>query len=127
MELSLVVPVAEVEAKQKEHERLNGKWWRVKCPIDAAEVHDARFHCVSYVWGSGTHRAGSFFDCKRDISDKTKPALEAAMKAVDVMPENPFIEKAEAFWVDAICVPQVEGASRHGTLERWALFTISLH
>ena len=78
----------------------------------------AKFHCVSYVWGTGIDRAGSIFDCKRDMSNRTKPALEAAMKAVRAMPDKGGSGIVEAFWIDAICVSQVEGASRHGTLER---------
>ncbi|KAG0652602.1 N-acetyltransferase ats1 [Hyphodiscus hymeniophilus] len=118
MEMNLVVPVPEGEARQEGiDEELNGVWWRVKGPIETADMEHMKFHCVSYVWGAGMDRAGSFFDCKRDISDRTKPALEAAMKAAQVMSKNYGTENVEAFWIDAICVPQAEGASRHGTLE----------
>jgi hypothetical protein len=122
MELNLVVPVAGGETPRKGDEKLNGKWWRVNGPIDSSELGSAKFHCVSYVWGQGIDEAGSFFDCKRDISDRTKPALEAAMKAVDAMHDKEGREKVEAFWVDAICVPQIAGANRHGTLERCVRF-----
>ena len=118
MELNLVFPVVEGEALKSGDEMLNGRWWRIEGPIDAAEMDNMRFHCVSYVWGAGMNKAGSFFDCKRDISDKTKPALEAALKAVDALPKEVGIRNVDAFWIDAICVPPMEGASRHGTLER---------
>lgn len=118
MELNVVVRVATGEAKEKGDEKLNGIWWRVKGPIDSSEIDSMKFHCVSYVWGTGVDKAGSFFDCKRDISDMTKPALEAAMKAVDAMRDQDGMEVAEAFWIDALCVPQKEGENRHGTLER---------
>jgi hypothetical protein len=120
MELHLVIPVEDGEARRRGDEELNGKWWRVKGPIDSSEMDKTKFHCVSYVWGKGIDPAGSFFDCKRDISDKTKPALVAAMRAVDAMPDNDGEEKVEALWIDALCVPQLAGVSRHGTLERYA-------
>lgn len=124
MELNLVAPVAEGEPTRKGDEKLNGKWWRVKGPIESAEMGSTKFVCVSYVWGDGIDRAGSFFDCKRDISDRTKAALEAAMKAVDAMQDNEGGGKVEAFWIDAICVPQTAGSSRHGTLERYGFFSL---
>jgi len=115
MELYLVVPVSEGEAKGEE--MLNGKWWRVKGPINSAEMAGTKFHCVSYVWGKGIDKVGSFFDCQRDISDMSRHALEAAMKAADKIFKTYGGERVEAFWIDAICVPQIAGASRHRTLE----------
>ena len=118
MELNLIIPVAEGEAMEKGDEKLDGNWWRVKGPLESPDVDSLKFHCVSYVWGSEMDRVGSFFECKRDISSRTKTALEAAMKAVDALRNQNGMEVADAFWIDAICIPQVEGASRHGTLER---------
>ena len=120
MELYLVIPLPEGATTRKGDEKLNDKWWRVKGPIDSAEISTTKFHCVSYVWGQGIDRPGSFFDCQRDISDRTKPALEAAMKAADTIYKRDGGERVDAFWIDAICVPQVAGAGRHGTLERCA-------
>jgi hypothetical protein len=125
MELHLVVPVADAEPSQKGDEKLNGKWWRVKGPIVSDEMGRTKFHCISYVWGKGTDQAGAFFDCQRDISDKTRPALEAGMKAVDTIYEKYGGEYLQAFWIDAICVPQIEGEKRHGTLERHACLSRS--
>jgi Heterokaryon incompatibility protein (HET) len=125
MELHLVVPVPEGEAVWKGDEKLNGKWWRVKGPIASDEMDRTKFHCVSYVWGTGIVKAGGFFDCQRDISDKTRPALEAAMKAVDTIYKKEGRECVQAFWIDAICVPQIEGEKRHGTLERHARLSLS--
>lgn len=119
MELNLVVPVPKGEARQTGDEKLNGKWWRVNGPIESSEMRSTKFHCVSYVWGQGFSKAGSFFDCKRDISDKTRPALEAAIKAVEAMHRIDGGEVVETFWIDALCVPQMEGLSRHATLERY--------
>jgi hypothetical protein len=118
MQLNIIVPVPEGAGWQRGDEKLNGKWWRIKGPLDAAEMDIAKFHCVSYVWGSEIDRAESFFDCKRDISNRTRSALEAAIRAVDAMDDHIGKQRIEAFWIDAVCVPQIEGPSRHSTLER---------
>jgi hypothetical protein len=120
MELHLVVPVPGGEPMRRGYEKLNGKWWRVKGPIPSDEMVETKFHCVSYVWGKGIDKAGGFFDCQRDISDRTRPALEAAMKAFDKIYERYGGERVQAFWIDAICVPEADCESRHGTLERCA-------
>jgi Heterokaryon incompatibility protein (HET) len=122
MELNLIVPVEAGAMREKGDEEINGRLWRVTGPHDPGEIKNLKFHCISYVWGSGTEGAGSFFDCKRPISDQTRYALLAAINAADLLKREDFrpqIEKVEAFWIDALCIPQLEGDSRQATLERY--------
>ena len=121
MELKLVAPVEAGAVREKGDEEINGRLWRVTGPYDPEQIKTLKFHCISYVWGPGTEEAGSFFDCKRPISDKTRPALEAAIKAAELLKREDFrpqIEKVEAFWIDALCIPHLDGESRQATLER---------
>lgn len=122
MEFNLIVPVPEGRSRQKGDEDINGKLWRVTGPYENQDISKLNFTCISYVWGTGIEPVGSFFDCKRDISDQTRPALAAAMKAAERLQE-PGGEKLEAFWIDAICIPQLEVPARFKTLERcvWVL------
>jgi hypothetical protein len=110
MELNLIVPVDAGTARVKGDEEINGRLWRAKS-YRAEEIESIKFHCISYVWGSGVETPGSFFDCKRLISDKTRPALEAAIKASEMLKldDKPERKNLEAFWIDAICIPPFEG------------------
>jgi hypothetical protein len=117
MKLYLIVPVTD-GVKEVGDEEIHGKLWRVTGPHDNNDLANLKFNCVSYVWGSGVEKKGSFFDCKRDISDQTRPALAAAMKAAGVIQDEPHIPVVEAFWIDAICIPQLESPERFKTLER---------
>jgi Heterokaryon incompatibility protein (HET) len=56
------------------------------------------YTCVSYAWGSG--RTTNPFTPEQSMSDRTVPALEATIRAV-----NPA-----AIWIDAWCVPSLEPA-----------------
>lgn len=117
MELHLVVPVHDGKESPGD-EKLNGKWWRVEGPIDTENRDIMKYHCISYVWGSGRERRGELFDSKIEISDQTRPALEAAMRAADTLHARSEVSPTPAFWIDAICVPQEEGPARYGSLER---------
>lgn len=118
MELNLITLVPEGATPQAGDEEINNRRWRVTGPHDPA-TKDLKFHCVSYVWGHGVEKRGSFFNCQRDISDQTRPALEAAIKAAEVIHRDLGGEKVEAFWIDALCIPQLEGSPRLKTLERY--------
>jgi len=113
MELYLIVPVLD-GTTQTGDEEIHGKTWRVTGPHDLANIENLKFKCVSYVWGLGTEDKGSFFNCQRKISDQTRPALSAVIKAASLAHD-----KIEAFWIDAICIPQLEGKEREKTLERY--------
>jgi hypothetical protein len=134
MELNLVVPVEPEAMREKGDEEINGRLWRVTGPYKHEKIKDLKFHCISYVWGPGVAEAGSFFDCKRPISDKTRPALEAAIKAAESLTRDDrkhILEKVEAFWIDALCIPQMENTlrekeARQATLERCVLDRSSL-
>lgn len=119
MELNLIVPVPEGTSRQNGDEHINGRLWRVTGPHDHQNISKLKFNCISYVWGTGIVPRGSFFDCKREISDQTRPALTAAMKAAEKLYAESGGEKIEAFWVDAICIPQLEVPARFKTLERY--------
>lgn len=120
MELNLVLPIAAGTAREKGDEEINGRLWRVTRQ-DPENIKNVKFYCISYVWGPGIEEKGSYFDCKRPISDKTRPALEAAIKAAGSLKREdrgPQMEKADAFWIDALCIPPLEGKARKATLER---------
>lgn len=118
MELNFVVPVPENVPARVGDEFINGRSWRVTAPIDTQRARGFKFHCVSYVWGPGTSPIGSLFNCQIQISDQTRPALEAAIKAAEAAVEQWGGERVEAFWIDAICIPQAECPARYKTLER---------
>lgn len=121
MDLFLVVPLKDEDGKSKgdkDVEELNGKLWTLTGPHKVTNPGDIRFQCVSYVWGQGRQEINTFFGNKIRISDLTRPALEAAMRAVEVARTTKGESKADAFWIDAICVPQADGPSRQRTLER---------
>lgn len=134
MELNLVVPVEPGAMREKGDEDIRGRLWRVTGPNKQDQIKDLTFHCISYVWGPGVAEPGSFFDCKRPISDKTRPALEAAIKAAESLKRDDReqkVEKVEAFWIDALCIPQMETTlrekeARQATLERCVLDQSSL-
>lgn len=124
MQLNLITPIVPTAEKQPGDEEIHGKLWRVTGPYDITSTTPGtlpvHFHCVSYVWGPSTEKKGSFFNCERDISDQTRPALAAAIKAASVAiaqneSDAPIVE---AFWIDAICIPQLEVPERYKTLER---------
>jgi len=118
MELNLIVPVANGE-KEMGDEEIRGRLWRVVGPHDVRDIKSLRFCCVSYVWGQGIEKKGSFFNCQREISDQTRPALTAAIRAAEVLQNEPGRPVVEAFWIDAICIPQLESPERFKTLERY--------
>jgi hypothetical protein len=130
MELNLVVPVEPGVMREKFDEEINGRLWRVTGPYKHEQIKDLKFHCISYVWGAGVAEAGTFFDCKRPISDKTRPALEAAIKAAKSLKGDDRkhkLEEVEAFWIDALCIPQMETTlrereARQATLERYVQY-----
>lgn len=123
MELNLVALVPEGSARQAGDEEIQGRLWRITGPHDP-EAKDLKFHCVSYVWGSGVEKRGSFFNCQREISDQTRPVLEAAIRAADVIHRDLGGEVVEAFWIDALCIPQIEGSPRLKTLERHVVLSM---
>lgn len=123
MELNLVALVPESSARQAGDEEIQGRLWRITGPHDP-EAKDLKFHCVSYVWGSGVEKRGSFFNCQREISDQTRPVLEAAIRAADVIHRDLGGEVVEAFWIDALCIPQIEGSPRLKTLERHVVLSM---
>jgi hypothetical protein len=121
MELYLIVPVTD-GVNQTGDEEIHGRLWRVTGPHDIKDPANLKFCCVSYVWGAGTEKKGSFFDCKREISVHTRPALAAAIKAAGVAQAEPDDPVVEAFWIDTICMPQLESPERLKTLERYVDF-----
>jgi len=128
MELNLVVPVEAGTSRKKGDEEIDSKIWRVTGPHDLKQIKNIKFHCISYVWGPGTEAEGSFFDNKIPMSDKTRPALEAAIKAAQVLQNEARGSKdeiVEAFWIDALCIPQAEGDARNATLERYLGISMS--
>lgn len=121
MELYLIVPVPEGSEAKIGDEEINERAWRVTGPHDLEDMEKLKFHCVSYVWGLGTEEEGSFFNCKRRISDQTRPALTAAIKVAEVVQSRSNGPIVEAFWIDAICIPQLESPERVKTLERFVI------
>lgn len=96
MELNLVTPVPEGSARQAGDEEIHNSLWRVTGPHDP-DAKDLKFHCVSYVWGVGVEKKGGFFNCQRDISDQTRPVLEAVIRAAEMIHRDLGGEKIEAF------------------------------
>jgi Heterokaryon incompatibility protein (HET) len=117
MELVLIVPVDQQKQYHGPTEWLNGTQWRVSEPLDINNPENLKYHCISYVWG-GSHSSERLFQSKIAVSDQTKPALEAAMAAVDAVAKDSEEPAARAFWIDVICVPQTQGPKRNATLER---------
>ncbi|OBT58657.1 hypothetical protein VE04_01112 [Pseudogymnoascus sp. 24MN13] len=125
MKLQLVVPLKPGDGRNKGDkgvEELNGQLWHVSEPLDIKDARSVKFHCISYVWGQGRERPGSFFDNEISISDKTRPALIAAIRAIKAAGFEADGPIEEAFWIDALCVPYADGPDRYGTLER-SVFT----
>jgi hypothetical protein len=131
MELYLIAPLTPSTRPLHTDEFLNGKHWRLAGPLSTKAPSNLKFHCVSYVWGQGTEAAGSFFGCQREISDQTRPALEAAVKANEAAYGKKKLEGklkdqeelVEFFWIDALCIPQLEGEARARTLARCVLIS----
>jgi len=71
---------------------------------DSGDDEDSTFTCISYTWGPV--KVSSPFHNSYQISDRTVPALTAAIKA------RPDCKR---FWIDAFCVP-LEPAERTTTL-----------
>jgi hypothetical protein len=117
MELVFIVPVDRQEQYHGPTEWLNGTEWRVSEPLDVSNPENLKYHCISYVWGSGRSE-DRLFQSKIAVSDQTKPALEAAIAAVDAAAKESEGPVVRAFWVDVICVPQTQGPKRNATLER---------
>jgi hypothetical protein len=121
MRLQLVVPLKDGDTRKKGDkgvEEFNGQLWHVSGPLDVKDARDLKFHCISYVWGNGREEPGSFFNNQISISDRTRPALIAAIAAVKASGFEVDGPVEEAFWIDALCVPQDDGPDRYGTLER---------
>jgi hypothetical protein len=127
MELYLIVPVTD-GVKKVGDEEIHENIWRVTGPHDIKNLENLKFYCVSYVWGSGTEEKGRFFNNQREISDQTRPALAAAIKAAGVVQSEPGRPIVEAFWIDAICIPQLEKSpERLKALERYGnLIVVSI-
>lgn len=121
MKLQLVVPLKPGDSRKKGDkgvEELNGQLWHVSGPLDIEDARNVKFHCISYVWGQGREKPGSFFGNEISISDKTRPALIAAIRAIKASGFEADGPIEEAFWIDALCVPYADGPDRYGTLER---------
>ncbi|KAF4620142.1 hypothetical protein G7Y89_g14678 [Cudoniella acicularis] len=117
MDLNLIVPVKVGQAREEGDEELNGTWWRVTGPHAFPDPDHLKFHCISYAWGPGKADKGSLFNCKIEISDQTKPALEAAIRAASAVSAESGEAAIKAFWIDAICIPQLQSPERLKTLE----------
>src|ERR1700712_188136 len=101
MELHLVVPASPGDSDNGPTETLNGKLWRLIGPLEIKKIHSIKYHCISYVWGHGREEVGKLFNAQLRVSDQTRPALEAAMKAVAAAHDESKGPLVEAFWVDA--------------------------
>lgn len=120
MNLNLIVPVPAGAPREPGDEELNGRLWRVTGP-HSRDLQDLKYHCVSYAWGPGVVPVGSFFNNQIELSDKTRPALEAAIKAVVEIYGLQEADRVDAFWIDAICIPQLDKVARHEAFERHVL------
>ncbi|KAH6676407.1 hypothetical protein B0J14DRAFT_560707 [Halenospora varia] len=105
MDLNLIVRV-DKDAKQAGDEEINGDWWRVTGPIIslARKVQNS----------TAFHMPGA-----QEKHLQTRPALEAAIRAASAISEEDDSPRtgADAFWIDAICVPQAGGQERLKTLQ----------
>ena len=93
MDLRLLV-ATERPISDSKHILLNGKYWQLlmNVPIENLAAIPP-FICISYVWGGGREENPFYQD--KEMSDRTLPALEAAMRVSD----------ASAYWIDAFCIP----------------------
>ncbi|KAE8450411.1 hypothetical protein EG329_006486 [Mollisiaceae sp. DMI_Dod_QoI] len=90
-------------------EIVDGRLWRLG-PLHDSETPeqiDLPFYCISYAHGEENDMQRGFFVPRGDVSDQTRPALEAAIKAaqkIATMPDG--IGSFDTFWIDDICIPQ---------------------
>ena len=99
------------DEKSTNYYDFNGTRWSIKSlQLDEGPHSDKSipdFICISYAWGTGKHP--SPFHSKATVSDRTIPALLAAIR---------LRPNCKAFWIDALCVPsQNEPVERVSTLE----------
>src|SRR5438034_11487271 len=80
--------------------QLEGYHWRLA--KEDLDQEDLDFTCISYTWGEG--RVPSPFRDNFDVSDRTIPALIAAIA------HRPSCER---FWIDAFCVPAAAKEKTH--------------
>src|SRR5262245_23558241 len=82
---------------------LDGYKWRLaQKELAACQQEELGFICISYSWGEG--RVPSPFRDNFDVSDRTIPALTAAMR------HRP---SCDCFWIDAFCVPADAEEKKH--------------
>lgn len=73
---------------------LCGRRWVLRQYHETLEPADIpSYICISYSWGKG--RTKNIFEDGQEMSDRTLPVIESAIKA----------SRASAIWVDALCVP----------------------
>lgn len=73
---------------------LCGRRWVLRQYPETLEPTDIpSYICISYSWGKG--RIKNVFEDEQEMSDRTIPVIESAIKA----------SRASAIWVDALCVP----------------------
>lgn len=116
MEFNLITLLPPTTPPLPSDEFLAGQYYRLTGPYPNT-ISTLKYHCISYVWGAGKSPVGSFFNCQREISDQTKPSLEAGIRASWLIKGEEG--KGDAFWIDRICIPQEEVNPKRGaTLER---------
>ncbi|KIX99910.1 uncharacterized protein Z520_04547 [Fonsecaea multimorphosa CBS 102226] len=81
-------------------------WGLTTHNLDASDVEEVQFTCVSYTWGEG--RESSPFHPSHEVSDRTIPALTAVVR------HRP---SCTHIWIDAFCVPVDAAPERAHTLE----------
>src|SRR5947207_12130734 len=86
--------VEDHEGKTSSFELEGHQWHLTKEELDVSDQEKLNFICISYTWGNG--RVPGPFRDNYDISDRTIPALIAAMT------HRPSCKR---FWIDALCVP----------------------
>lgn len=106
MELRLVIPASPEYTGATEV--ICNRRWRISSliPTDNPSAISA-YHCISYSWGAET--APALFSASGSISSRTRGALEAVVACC-------ADDKVQAFWLDAVCVPD-SGLERRATLE----------
>jgi hypothetical protein len=85
---------------------LCGRRWVLRQYPETLEKTDIpSYICISYSWGEG--RTKNIFEDGQEMSDRTIPVIESALKA----------SRSSAIWVDALCVPS-ESPDREACLLR---------
>jgi len=109
---------------------IDGRLWHLSNSLDISNPSSIPpFTCVSFTWGPG--RVPNPFHPGRIMSDRTIPALTAAMRH-HFHPETQDGGHSAGFWIDALCIPDTQ-PSRRATLEsmgfvysRASVVTVSL-